>query len=174
MCVYVCKSVIEWVITSISCVYNLCVLQTELLVFRPMLGDRGCVTRQLSVCLPVSIHRTKQKCFWSTSAVLYCILQAWRWWWSWKALLSCVKLTRSVSCASALAAVPPATGASPASPAMSSRQVIISRLRCMHGVQRCGLLLQIRATTNLEYSGISLNVENSGNSLQLPGKIVTK
>jgi len=35
------------------------------------------------------------------------------------------------------------------------------------------LVLYVVAT-NLEYSWISLNVENSGNSVQLQGKIVTK
>jgi len=42
-------------------------------------------------------------------------------------------------------------------------------------VQESSPLRQIltRVATNLEYSGISLNVENSGNSVQPHGKIVT-
>jgi len=34
------------------------------------------------------------------------------------------------------------------------------------------MLIFDRVATNLEYSGISLNVENSGNSVQPQGKIV--
>jgi len=47
---------------------------------------------------------------------------------------------------------------------------------CFNSYYSCTCLFDIRVATNLEnleYSGISLNMENSENSVQPPGKIVT-
>ena len=41
-------------------------------------------------------------------------------------------------------------------------------------VKVSGICLLYRVATNLEYSGISQNMENAGNSVQPRGKIVTK